>query len=144
MNLDNQTEYNTRILKSVMCAVHAAEPRRLKSWSTLQVRIGYANRSCAPYTGQAMQDGSSCVLSIPQPGTVYYSPQSSGDQGDWHDLGHSALGIPEFAALWRHQLWHLYGLKHKAFTREIRHGDVGCIAHVDLSAHPGALLTTAA
>jgi len=97
VRLDNRTHYDTAALRSLLCAVHTGEAGhrgRLRTWDTLVVRIRYRRQGNRKYTGHAFLNGRKSVLSVPR----------------------GQLDILEFAALWRHELWHLYGLRHRDYT----------------------------
>jgi hypothetical protein len=108
MKLTNETKYDTRILRSIMCAVHAdgaavrigtrnarRKDGRLRTWRALEVKVVYARSR--RYSGYAYYHGMYSLLRVPR--------------------GH--LSPEHFAALWRHELAHLYGISHQEMGREI-------------------------
>lgn len=107
MKLDNRTKYDTRALRSILCAVHTldasaratsrnAKPNgRLRTWAQLVVVVRYARRGDRPYTGHAYYHGGNATLSIPR-------------ERD----GASSCKVRELVALWQHELWHLYRIRH--------------------------------
>ena len=102
MRLINQTPYPTRLLRSLICAVHTAEAkggrgRRLPRWSRLTIKIAIRRAGNRDYTGHAYLSGHYSHLSVPPGG----------------------LDVAAFAALWRHELWHLYGIRHGDFPESI-------------------------
>ncbi|UCC74352.1 MAG: hypothetical protein JSV86_07280, partial [Gemmatimonadota bacterium] len=93
MKLDNDTRYDSRVLRAIMHAVHAHEvgmgQGRLPTWPQLTVRVGYRRRQDdATYSGYAYYHGRFARLSVPRTGV---------------------LDVARFAAVFRHELWHLYG-----------------------------------
>ncbi len=115
MKLDNQTDYPTRVLRSIMCAVHSAEPRgRLRTWDRLTVKVVYSR---GRHTGYAFYHGLSARLRVPKDG----------------------MNVAKFAALWRHELWHLYGIPHADYPPNVMHCKVACVDHVDLGRFGGLL-----
>jgi len=118
----NKTDYPTRAIRSILCAVHSAEPRgRLKQWHQLSVEIVYARRTNWPYTGSAYINGTNAYLSVPRPGTEYANGV------------HTCLAVVKLAALWRHEMWHLYGFEHCDYGPALRNWEDECVDHVDLN-----------
>lgn len=106
MKLLNQTNYPTVELKRLLRAVHAKESARpwgqLDQWDKLVITVRY-------------------TLPDQQGNTDYYS--------GWAYLGEveSTLFVPpgklhvsKLAGLWRHELWHLYGVDHHDMPEYIR------------------------
>jgi len=123
MKVRNSTGYDTRTLRSVLIAVHNAEPRgKLKTWKHLIVNIVHTRAGNRPYTGHAYYHGHYCHLSVPR----------------------GELSIPQFAALWRHEMWHLYGIKHCDYPPLLKHAKVECVQHVSLTKFGGPLQATLA
>lgn len=128
MKIINQTDYPTPALRSIMVAVHNAEPRgRLKTWARLTVTIRYARKGDRPYTGNARYNGLRCTLSVPRPATTYAPGVDVTTLGDA-----SLCRVVRFAALWRHEMWHLYGIRHAAYTDAIMWCQPECVDHVHL------------
>ncbi len=96
MKLVNETRYDTRVLRALLTQVHNREAKirgRLRTWAhVLTIRIVYERRGF--YTGRASYDGSRCLLRIPR----------------------GSFEAVSFAAIWRHELWHLYGIGHRDYT----------------------------
>lgn len=100
MIVRNKTNYDTRTLKALLVAVHAAEGGkrgRLKTWKRLCVTIKHSR--CHGYTGFAWYSGLKATLCVPKDGIL----------------------IRKFAELWRHELWHLYGIRHSDYPPSIRY-----------------------
>lgn len=102
MKLINETKYDTRTLRSLVCAIHTFEANggrghRLRSWKRLTIRIAYAKKGNRRFTGHAYYHGGYSHLSVPR-GTV---------------------SVQHLAALWRHELWHLYGIRHCDYPESI-------------------------
>lgn len=113
MRLVNQTNYDTRTLRSILTAVHNAETRgRLATWERCKVVVAYGRKGNRKYTGHAYFSGLKCHLSVPKGG----------------------LDVIQFAAVWRHELWHLCGVRnHGDYPSSIRYGRPSCVDHVDLT-----------
>lgn len=97
MKVVNDTRFDTRELRRILCAVHRDESRKrgkMHRWRDLAVTVSYAKRGNRGYTGHAYFSGWRAHLSIPR-GTANRA---------------------EVAALWHHELLHLYGLRHRDFS----------------------------
>lgn len=93
MRLRNDTLYPSAALRRILAAVHAREStrrgwRRLPQWGAVDVRVAYARRN--DLGGWAYVGGNAAHVFVPR----------------------GVLPVSRFAALWRHELWHLYGFRH--------------------------------
>lgn len=103
MKLINDTSYPTRQLRSIIEAVHTKEGKgskgRLVRWKRMKIRISYRRKGDRPYTGYAYLNGFYCHMSVPRGG----------------------LNVAAFIALWRHEMWHLYGIRHDTMPKSIEY-----------------------
>ena len=102
MKIDNRTAYDTRALRSILCAVHALDATsrggaknassngRLATWDRLVVVVRHGRRGDRPFTGHAFYHGRRATLSIPR----------------------ESCDVRALVALWQHELWHLYSIRH--------------------------------
>ncbi len=106
MKLTNYTNLDSQSLRSVICAVHTAEGKRrgkrLHTWNkdlTIDVVHSQERTGERGYSGYASIHGYFALLRIP----------------------HKSIpcNLHIFGGLWRHELWHLYGIRHKDFPRSI-------------------------
>jgi len=110
MRLANATAYRTLDLRAVLCAVHTigaagltgspnARPQsgRLRTWPDLVVAVRYARKGNRKYTGHAYLSGYHATLSVPR----------------------GSCNLRVLVALWQHELWHLYGLRHDAMADSV-------------------------
>jgi hypothetical protein len=101
MRVRNETTYDTRKLRSVILAVYREEARKrgeLRAWPGVRIAIGYSKQGNQPYSGHAHLGGYLAHLSVPR------------DQ----------IWVTSFAALWRHELWHLYGIRHADYPPTVK------------------------
>lgn len=119
MRVINKTCYDTRLLRSVIVAVHNHEKDKrgaLRSWDRIRVTVTHSRssgdaaeplfvvigddrlrRSGFGYTGRATLSGSRMTLCIPK----------------------RECRVADLIALVRHELWHSYGLRHRDFTPSV-------------------------
>lgn len=118
MRINNQTPYPTRALRAIMVAVYREvaanwgppprqgivriRPRdpRIVRWTGNDGVQHEAKRSRS-YTGRASLAGHRAVLGIPTTG----------------------LDVLQFAHLWRHELFHWYGVRHADYPRGVLYFD---------------------
>jgi hypothetical protein len=118
MKIDNRTPYATRVLRSIMIAVanevaasHGPTPRepvvKIVARNPKVIRctgtdgVTHEARRSRTYSGHAYLSGRRAVLSIPTTG----------------------LDVVHFSYLWRHELFHLYGIRHPDYPRGVRYFD---------------------
>jgi hypothetical protein len=104
MKLINKTKYDTRTVRSILAAVHVAgaavrvgnrnarHDGKLRTWKSLTITLTYNSTHWGrQYSGYAYFHGHESTLRVPK----------------------GKLDVEKFAALWQHELAHLYGIRHK-------------------------------
>ncbi len=117
MKIDNRTDYPTRRLRSLLCAVHNAQGKKLPTWGRLVVEIGYRRRGDRPYTGHAHLNGYFCRLTVPRPTIDVRADHPQYDRIKEKE----GLAVAKFCALWDHEILHLYGVRHRDFSSSRMH-----------------------
>lgn len=103
MKLINKTDYDSRVIRSILCAVHTKQSSwgrgRLRSWGWLEITVTYTKpwawmRPRAEdriyVTGWATLTGCRMRLHVPR----------------------EACPVDVFTLVVRHELWHSYGIEH--------------------------------
>ena len=109
MKVENKTRYDTRALRRVITLVYKDMPKPLPAWQwdMLVVTVTHTSRprnvkapdSPTSMNGFAYRNGTTSTLRIPR----------------------GRLSVPHLGSLWLHELWHLYGRKHREYPRGERH-----------------------
>jgi hypothetical protein len=103
MKIDNRTEYDTRLIRTMLCLVHKHDTQgRLRTWKRLSVEIRY------PRKGQGRE------------GYAYYSGYNARLY-----VNSTGFDVERFLAVWRHELWHLHGIKHSDYPPDLRWARTG-------------------
>lgn len=105
MKLVNKTRYDSAQLRAILVAVHTEEAKRrgrLKTWDCLTVTVGYSKRR---------RRGEELIHAGDTSGYAYYHG------------GKARVGLPPetcttaaLAAVWLHELQHLYGIRHSEMS----------------------------
>lgn len=117
MKLDNNTRYHTRTLRSIMIAVYRATERDLNKplpqWKRLRVKIAYRRRqrSYVPVDGGGYE--SHLKEREPEKGHSYSGHAYYHGSYSHLSVPKGELSVALFVKLWRHELWHLYGVRHE-------------------------------
>jgi hypothetical protein len=113
MVVTNETLHSSAALRRIIQAVHSREAARtgwgrLPQWGRVAIRVRESRtdrRGFGAYSGYAYLGGTHSTLLVPP----------------------TCLEVTELVALWRHELWHLYGKDHDHMPASIRRCDTkGC------------------
>ena len=103
MRLINKTSYDTAELRAILIAVHNEEAKhrgRLKTWNRLTVTIRRRSTyGMGDNSGFAYFHGRQACLTLPM----------------------EVCNVASLAAVWLHELQHLYGIRHPDMAPAIRH-----------------------
>lgn len=117
MKIENETDYDGRALRSIVCGVHrwlAKTEGRLRQWSRVRIRIYYTRTRSTG--GHAYLRGGFAQIGVPRPDASYRDGRWVGKEYVWSGTARGAK-VENFVGTVWHELLHLYGYRHDSMAR---------------------------